>query len=330
MIKLGLKNYLKSYRLFFLPIGALSLGIVIGLSIFLPALLGAVKAFFSGAAHIIGDVKPNWDAVWETIASTFRAIDYVDVEVAARTIFDRDFFGKLLNDCLHAAIDFDALQAQFEELLSACAAKAIGGGVAFLVFTVLGAFVGIFATRVEIRRNVAKRKFWKFVLISVLHTVINATIIACGLWLISGFKQYAVLSGLLTFLLYGFVAFFEGYLVHGYKKVPLKKVLRVRNVLSLTLLSLIEVAVMCAIIAVVYWISNVIVTFFVGFSVGVLTLSCLSMNAEAYVKDMASAAEMTVPTAPPTAVTTPEAPAEAPEKNASPASEETPATTDAE
>ena len=32
MIKLGLKNYLKSYRLFFLPIGALSLGIVIGLS----------------------------------------------------------------------------------------------------------------------------------------------------------------------------------------------------------------------------------------------------------------------------------------------------------
>ena len=288
MIKLGLKNYLKSYRLFFLPIGALSLGIVIGLSIFLPALMGAIKQFFSGAVDIIGDVKPNWEAVWETIERTFRAIDYTDPEIAARAIFNRVFLGKLLNDCIRAAIDLESLQTQFAELLSACSAKAIMGGVALVVFIVLGGFVGAFATRVEIRRNIAKRKFWKFVLISVMHTVINVTIVAGGVWLISKFQKYAVLSGLLTLLLYGAVAFFEAYLVHGYKKVSLKKVLRVRNFLSLALLSVIEVAIMCAIIALIYLISNPAITFFVGYSVIVITLSCLSMNAEAYVKDMAA------------------------------------------
>jgi len=290
MIKLGLKNYLKSYRLFFLPIGALSLGIVIGLSIFLPALLSAIKDFFSGAVKIIGDVKPNWEAVWETISSTFLSVDYADIELAAREIFNRGFFGKLLNDCIHAAIDFDALQVQFEELLSACATKAIGAGVAFLVFSVLGAVVGVFATRVEIRRNVAKRKFWKFILISIVHTVINATIIAVGAYLITKFEKYAVIAGILTFLLYGAVTFFEAYLVHGYKKVSLRKVLRVRNFLSLALLSVIEIAVMIVLIALVLYISNVIITFFVGFSVVVITLSCVSLNAEAYVKDMADAA----------------------------------------
>lgn len=286
MIKLGLKNYLKSYRLFFLPIGALSLGIVIGLSIFLPALFGAIKAFFAGAASIIGDIKPNWDAVWAVIESTFRAIDYTDVEVAASEIFRRDFFAKLWDDCIHAAIDLEAVQVQFKDLLTACSEKAIAGGIAFMVFCVLGGFVGAFATRVEIRRNIAKRKFWKFLLISVVHTVLNVTIIAGGVLLISRFKEYGVLSGLLTLLLYGSVSFFEAYLVHGYKKVSLKKVLRVRNFLSLALLSLIEVAIMCAIIAIIYFISNVVVTFFIGFSVIVITLSCLSMNAEAYVKDL--------------------------------------------
>lgn len=321
MIKLGIKNYFKSYRLFFMPIGALSLGIVIGLSIFLPALFGAIKAFFSGAVEIIGDIKPNWDAVWETIAETFRAVDYSDVEIAMRTVFNRDFFAKLWNDCIHAAIDFDALQAQFEELFSACAVKAIAGGIAFAVFTVLGALVGVVVTRVEIRRNIAQRKFWKFVLISILHAVINATIIAAGAWLISKFHKYAILSGFMTLLLYGLVAFFEAYLVHGYKKVPLKKVLRIRNVLSLALLSVIEVAIGCAIVAVVYFISNAVIAFFVGFSVVVLTLSCVSMNAEAYVKDMAGKGEKEVP-APPARQTTPapiEKPAEAPAEESAPA-----------
>jgi len=298
MIKLGLKNYLQSYRLFFLPIGALSLGIVIGLSIFLPSLFGAIKAFFAGAVTIIGDVKPNWDAVWETISSTFRSVDYSDLEAAGREIFTRGFFGKLLNDCIHAAIDFDALQAQFEQLLESCATKAIAGGIAFLVFSVLGGVIGVFATRVEIRRNIAKRKFWKFLLISAVHAVINATIIAAGVWLISRFKQYAVLSGLLTILLYGSITFFEAYLVHGYKKVSLKKVLRARNFLSLALLSVIEIAIMCVLVAAVYFISNVIITFFVGFSVVVLTLSCVSMNAEAYVKDMAEKCEKDAPALP--------------------------------
>ena len=287
MIKLGLKNYLKSYRLFFLPIGALSLGIVIGLSILLPLLLGAVKDFFAGAASIIGDATPNWDAVWATISSTVRSVDYADPEVAARVIFDRGFFEKLLNDCIRAAIDLNVLQVQLEDLLSACAAKAVAGGI--LAFFVLGAFLGGFLTRVEIRRDIAKRKFWKFLLISVVHTVINATIIAGGVWLISSFKNFAVLSGLLTVILYGSVTFFEAYLVHGYKKIPLKSALRVRNFLSLALLTVIEVAIMCALLAIVYFISNVIITLFVGFSVVVITLSCLSMNAEAYIKDMADA-----------------------------------------
>ena len=165
-------------------------------------------------------------------------------------------------------------------------AKAIAGGVAFLVFSVLGGVVGVFATRVEIRRNVAKRKFWKFILISIVHTVINATIIAGGVWVISRFNKFAALSTILTLLLYITVAFFEAYLVHGYKKVSLAKVLRVRNFLSLAILSVIEVAIMCAIVGLVLAISNVVVTFFVGYAVVVITLSCLSLNTEAYVKDM--------------------------------------------
>ena len=270
-----------------MPIGALALGIVIGLSILVPTLIDAIKTFVRGVAAIVGNVSPDWNAVKDVVVDAFRAVDYSDFGQAGRLIFSKKFFSGLLTSCLHAALDTDALASEFKTLLDAALASIARGALAFVIFTVLGALVGYYATRAEMRRNVAKRKFGRAILVKIVGAILNVTIVACGVFLILKAQKFAVLCALALFLLYGTVSFFEAYLLHGYKKVSLKKVLRLRNFVSLAVVSLVQILLSVLIAGLAFLITGFFVGAFIGYAVLVLTLTCLTLNVEAYVKALA-------------------------------------------
>ena len=288
MIKLGLKNYFKSYRLFFIPIGALSLGIVIGLSVMIPMLWSAVKDFVSGVADVIGNVSFHWEDVGDTMLSSFNALPWTDPHAVADEVFNSAYWGDLLRECAAAALgDITSVEQEMVALAETAMATITGGAILFVFFTAIGAYVGYFVTRSMIRAGVAKRTFLKSIIAGVLSTVINLTIIAGGAVLIVKSEQYAILSFLLTVLVYGVAAFLEAYFVHGFNKVPFKKVMQIQNFFLLTLLNTIEVALMVAVLALLGALTNTVITVYAGFSVMIITISCLQLNAEAYVKSLA-------------------------------------------
>ena len=271
-----------------MPIGALALGIVIGLSILVPTAIDAIKTFVKGVAATLGNVSPDWGAAKTAVMDSFRSVDYSDLGQAGRRIFSADFLRGLLTSCLRAALDTDALATEFKTLLDAAIAEITKGVILFAAFSVLGAIVGFFVTRSELRRNVAKRKFGRAILIAVLSAILNVTIVAGGVYLIMKLQKFAVLCAVALFALYGAVSFLEAYLLHGYKKVSLKKVLRVRNFVSLAVVSVVQIVLSVLIAGLVFKIAGLFVGAFIDYSVLVLTLSCLSLNVEAYVKALAS------------------------------------------
>ena len=303
MIKLGLKNYFKSYRHFFVPIGALALGIVLGLSIMIPWCISAIKDFVNGVAEQLGNIKWDWDAVRQVLLDALYALDWSVPREAMSEIFSTDYLIDLLKKCAEAALgDTSSISAEVERLATEAISKITAAIIVAVICTIVGAVVGFFAARVNIRRDMASRKLWKFLLVSLLDAIINVTFLAFALWLIAAVKNFALLAFVLSVFAYGIVAFFEAYFVHGYKKVPFKKVMQVRNFFALFLLGFIEIVIAIAIIVLVIAITNIAFGAFVGFSVLVITLICITLNAEAYVKDIAIKQGQTpeLPTASPT------------------------------
>ena len=289
MITLGLKNYCKSYKHFFIPLGALSLGIVIGLSIMIPMILGAIKAFVSGVAEVIGNTSFHWEDVGDTLLAALDKLNWADPQAILDELSTSEYWTELLRDCAAAAFgDTSAAQEQISALTEKAISTIVTGMGLFTFFTMVGGLVGYYVTRSSIRAGVAKRSFWKSILATVISTVINLAIIAGGVVLVSFFRKVAILSIIVVILVYGFAAFLEAYFVHGYKKVPFKKAVKISNCFLLFLLTIIEILIMFAIFALLKGVTNTAIALYAGFSVFVITVSCLQLNAEAYVKSLAN------------------------------------------
>lgn len=286
MIKSGLKNYGKSFKYFFVPLGALALGIVVALSIMVPMVWSAVKNFVHGAAAIVGSHSPNWEGVKDTLVTAVRDLDWSHPQDIASTVFTKDYLLELLRSCARAAIgDVSVWEAEIEALSETFISEIEAAFVVGIVFIALGIFGAFFVTRILIRHDLAKRNLWRGSLVALADTLINSTVVALGALLVVKVQNLAILSLFLMAVLYGTISFFEAYLAQGYKKIPLKEVLHTKNVLKLILLALIEVAIMMAAIVIVFALTNVMIGTFVGFGIFVITQSCISLNAEAYIKN---------------------------------------------
>lgn len=289
MIKLGLKNYFKSFRYFLVPIGALALGIVFGLSIAIPVIWGAIKTFISGVAKEIGSITVHWDAVGETMFAAFKKFDWANPESILSEISTETYWGALLRDCATAAFgDLSEMKAQIEALIEQAMKAVTAGIVSAVFFTVVGAIAGLVVTRSMIRTDVANRSFFKTILPRILGGIVNVIIFLLASFLILKVQKYAILQFILFLLLYAVVSFVESYFVYGFKKVPFKKVLNIKNILFLLLLSAIEIVIMIVILAILNALVNTALMVFVGYSVVVITLCCLQLNDEAYVKNLAT------------------------------------------
>lgn len=88
-------------------------------------------------------------------------------------------------------------------------------------------------------------------------------------------------------LLVGVFALFEAYLIHGFKKIKLKKIVNAKNagLYMLTNLLIFIISICMTVVAVAI---NVFTGLFVGLALVVIAFIVIELNAEAYVKAKAS------------------------------------------
>ena len=64
MIKKGFFDSLKCLKYYFVPLGILSIFVVLGLSISVSGIVNTLKAFFEQVKAIMSAAKIDWEGIW--------------------------------------------------------------------------------------------------------------------------------------------------------------------------------------------------------------------------------------------------------------------------
>ncbi len=197
-----------------------------------------------------------------------------------------------LTDTLNACIDALIQSSELYTLqLNAAVEEFIGAAAVYFTilafFIVAGIAAGFFLTKFLVRRNMAKRAFRKYFLVSAIDTLLVAAAATLTLWLYALWQPSVFISTFVWLFICGVIALIEAYAVHGYKKIGREKVINAKNAALLLATNLIIFILAWVVTVIIVVITNGAVGLFVGFALFEIALIVISMNAESYVKTVA-------------------------------------------
>ena len=291
MIKQGLKNYLNNLKYVFTPLGTIALGVVFGLSIGLPIVIKSLSDLLDMVVQISQNTQIRLQdlitGIWEKVDS----LDWSNPIKALHILLDRTWLTDTISGCIESvSIDMSQLQSY----INGCIDDIKFAFRIFLFFTILGFISGYFITKWLIRREIAKRALWKYFLVSFVDSLLSATLVSFCLWILMLWKPSIFISTLISLLLFGSIQLFEAYIVHAWKKVDIKKVISVKNIAKLYASDVLIFILAVVFVGIVIAITNTLVGLFVGIALIEIAFIVIGLNAEAYVKGVASDKPMIV------------------------------------
>lgn len=289
MILQGVKNFFMNLKYIFVPMGTVALGLVFGLSVLIPGALSSASVLVDSVAEILEGTPLDWDALLSSVTDSAGELEWSDPVTAVQTMFSDDWLTAALSRAVGALVG--DVGAYTSELGAAAGvfAGAMGSYLSTLViFVFLGFLLGYFLLKIFIRRNMARRAFWKYLLISLTDSLITASLVAVSVYLLSLWQPSVFISTSVSLLLFGFISLLEAYIVHGLGKVEFRRVVNFKNILQLIATNLLIFAAAAAMVALLTALTNTFVGIFVGVSLLEIAFIVVGMNAEAYVKSFAA------------------------------------------
>lgn len=292
IIKQGLINFFKNLKYIFTPLGTLFLGMLFGFSFLATGLKTQVNYATTEISAIVEKADISADHLKDCIVDCLADIPWSDPTEALKTLTSKDW----LNNTLKARLEEEIENyAEYASEIESVVHKALKGFkkyfVGFAICAVLGFLAGIFLTKMIIRRSIAKRNLFKFLLISFVNSIITAGLTAICCWIVFLWKPSIFISSVLSIILYGLWSLFEAYLSHGYKKIALSQIVNVKNALSLLASNIIIYLMATAFCTAIYYITNGLVATFVILALLVIATIVISLNAEGYVKQVVADTE---------------------------------------
>ena len=290
MVKQGIKNYFGCLKYIFTSLGAMFLGMMIGLSIFVPAIMSAASDLADGVKNIAAGVNLDFGAIWGHVWTAIRSLDWNNPDVALKTVFSAKWMNDILTFSLQSLLgtDFETFKTLIEGVVAAFISDVIRYAIVFVVWWILGFIVGYMLTKFFIRRDIARRSLWKFLLTGIVNSVLSVAFVALLTVVFFAWKPSVVIAVIVAMPIVGMFALLQAYLVYGRGKVKLKQIVNLKNVglFMLTVLIIFAISVCIILIATAI---NLVLGVFIGLSVIVIALTVVSMNAESYVISCAAA-----------------------------------------
>lgn len=289
----GIKNYFINLKYFFTPLGVIFLAIVIGLSVFIPGVIDSIKTLADGVSKLTSEVSVDFSALVDEIEGAIGALSWDDPIGSLATIFDSEWLNNTILAGINTLVgDSGELAAQIIELVEVSVASIIGAAVVAIVFFVLGIVAGYFLTKILVRRSMARRTFFKYLLMSFIDSLIALALIMFSMWMSSLWKGGIFVSAVLSVLIFGLISLSEAYIAHGWRKVEYRAVVNLKNIALLLLTDIAILVISGCIIAAVGAIVNTITELLVALALIQIAFLVIGLNAEAYVKGLADAAEV--------------------------------------
>ena len=288
MIKKAVKNYFVNLKYFFTPLGTLALGLILGLSVFLPGAKIALSDLVESIREILSSAVIDVEHLEQSLADAVGSLDWSQPLAAVGTIFDGEWLTDTINESVLPFVENAELYAG--DLMFAAEAFTISVVALFIaaVFFVAAGFIaGFLLIKWLIRRDIARRSVLKYLLVSLVDAVLAGGMIALCAWIYSLSPYLTAVAVVIGLVLSGGIALIEAYLVHGRGKMDVKTVVNAKNVLKLYCGDLLILLIAGAFSALVYWLVNAIAAALLGLIFVEIALIVIDLNAEAYVKSLA-------------------------------------------
>lgn len=287
MIKKGLKNYLVNLKYYFTPLGMLALGVIVSLAIAIPVITGSVHDLVDYVTSL-DSIQLDFSAFLDNILDSVLDLNWRNPAKAIATILDSDWLNQTFADSIFALVqNAEPVAEQILEKIGSCVGSIIYAFVAVLLFAVVGIVGGFYLTRFLIRREIARRSFWKAFLVSIVDAVITAALPLLSIYLGALWEPAAYITIVLVPLLWGLILLLEAYVVHGLGKVKAKEVITAKNSAKLLLTNFLVLSISSACTSIISAIAGELLGIILGLPFLEIAVIVCALNAESYVKDIA-------------------------------------------
>ena len=288
MIKKGLKNFLVNLKYLFTPLGALSLGVVLGLSALISGTAAEIKTLSDKVVEITGDMEIDYDALKESVFGAVRSLDWTQPFSALKTLLSVEWLSSTFNSCIGSLVSGGD---SYVDRITLAVDVALGGikvhFTVFVLWSVLGLFGGYFLTKFLIRRNMARRAWWKYFLATFVESLLGSLFAVFVVRFQFLWEAGGILSALCALVLISLGSLIEAHILHGWKKVDSRKILNPKNIFTLMAVNLIIFAIAIAVIIILFVALNAAAALFLSVALLEIMFIVCSMNAESYVKSVA-------------------------------------------
>ena len=105
-------------------------------------------------------------------------------------------------------------------------------------------------------------------------------------WLYTLWKYSIFISVFFAFIIFGAIALFEEYIIHGRKKVNRADIVNVKNIVKLFVVDILILAITALLVMLLILITNLYVGIFVGIALVQIAFVVIGINAESYVVEL--------------------------------------------
>lgn len=287
MFKNTLKKFFSNLKYVFTPLGTLFLGIVMAIAVFIPGLMNALKTLVSDITNTLSQAEIDLTELGSRLWLTISSLEWGNDPIGALfTVLNPEWLTNLINGTLEQLMsDYTVRKSEIEVAIAAAGESILNAFTLAVLWILFGIWLGYFITKLLLRRNMAKRAWWKYFLAEFVDSIFAATVFAFVTWLFTLWTA----SPAITFPLFMIVAYFTGlikaYLLHGRGKIPFKQVVNFKNVLLQFAADLLVLAICVAFVFIVIAATNAAVGVFFALALLEIAFIGIGLNAESYVMD---------------------------------------------
>lgn len=287
MIGQGLKNYIKNLKFVFNPLGTIALGFVFGLSILIPVIMSSANTLVESVKSIFSNANIDLTALKESVISAFQALNWSEPLEAIKLMLSRDWLMQTLQMSLSTFVEsMDVYTVPLTAAIDTFCVSVFAAFVGLIMFVIFGVIGGYFLVKCFVRRNTVKRTFKKYILANIIDTLLSFLIIFVCAWLYTLWKYSIFISVFFAFIIFGAIALFEAYIIHGRKKVNRADIVNVKNIVKLFVVDMFILAITALLVMLLILITNLYVGIFVGIALVQIAFVVIGINAESYVVEL--------------------------------------------
>lgn len=292
MIVKGVLRFLRSLKYYFIPAGALLVGIVFGLSLVLPGVANILSDTVGGLSALLSESVVSNEQLLQALSARVAQLDWNDPLHALSCLLSEKWLTETMEECVRPFVeDYDAYAARLGELAQEAADGLWLLVVGFLSWTAVGLAAGFVVLGRLVNENATGcgtlRHLFSVIVKGVLGT---AMLFACTALASLVFAGGAVLLLAELFALTA-ASLLSAFFVYGKGKLRLKEVLNLKNCLCLLAGDACIFAVCAALVSLVWAATSPLAALVLALPLLEIGFFAADANAEGYVRECAQKRE---------------------------------------